>query len=245
MKLDRKLLPQTTWFLDYDGSLCPHVEVWEERTYNPNDILEVVEVLASKAEVFWNTGRRPESLGGVHADFLKQRGYFIQGSAFWEPGYSEAKMLAPLLKIDEFTELLKLADSFKFLRSEIKPTSVRLAAVKIEDMRELRKNMPRFESLTPPGYFWLLGYRGAELLPNGFSKATAIERSLAAGKIPVVVGDDVLDRPAAEEAIQRGGFAIVVGEHCGWITEVAHQSDQVLVFSDPFEVQAFIRDLCR
>ena len=225
--------------------MCPHVEVWEERTYNPNEILEVVELLATKAEVYWNTGRRPESLGGVHADFLKQRGYFIQGSAFWEPGYTETKMLAPLLKLEQFSELLKFADSIKVIRSEIKPTSLRLAAVKIEDMRELRKHMPKLERLTPPGYFWLLGYRGAELLPNGFSKATAIERSLAPGKVPVIVGDDILDRPAAEAALSRGGFAIVVGEYCGWITEVAHQSDQVLVFSDPAEVQAFIRELCR
>ena len=80
-----KDLARSAWFLDYDGTLCPHLEVWEERGYRVEDISSAVNNLAKKScKVMWNTGRRPESLGGVKKQFLDYSGYFIHGSVFWD-----------------------------------------------------------------------------------------------------------------------------------------------------------------
>lgn len=57
-----------------------------------------------------------------------------------------------------------------------------------------------------------------EILPTGFSKATAIEHLLRhapfAGRRPIMIGDDVGDVPAFDYARRAGGLAIrVAGEH--------------------------------
>ena len=57
-----------------------------------------------------------------------------------------------------------------------------------------------------------------EILPTGFSKATALEslsrRAPFAGRRPVMIGDDVGDVPAFDYARRAGGLALrVAGEH--------------------------------
>lgn len=57
-----------------------------------------------------------------------------------------------------------------------------------------------------------------EILPTGFSKATAIEalssRAPFAGRRPIMIGDDVGDIPAFDYARRAGGLALrVAGEH--------------------------------
>lgn len=57
-----------------------------------------------------------------------------------------------------------------------------------------------------------------EILPTGFSKATAIEalsrRAPFAGRRPVMIGDDVGDIPAFDYARRSGGLGLrVAGEH--------------------------------
>lgn len=57
-----------------------------------------------------------------------------------------------------------------------------------------------------------------EILPTGFSKATAIEalsrRAPFAGRRPIMIGDDVGDLPAFDYARRAGGLALrVAGEH--------------------------------
>lgn len=60
-----------------------------------------------------------------------------------------------------------------------------------------------------------------EILPTGFSKATAVaslwQRAPFAGRRPVMIGDDVGDIPAFDFAQRAGGVALrVAGEHFGF-----------------------------
>ena len=47
-----KNLSQTAWFVDYDGTLCPHQEVWEERVYDSQEISAAVKNLQKKVQGF-------------------------------------------------------------------------------------------------------------------------------------------------------------------------------------------------
>ena len=81
----------------------------------------------------------------------------------------------------------------------------------------------------------------------GFDKSFALKDYYSEpsthGAIPVAVGDDSLDRPAIEEALNRGGYAILVGEHCGWATEIEHKAWQINYFNEPSEVLKFLAQL--
>ena len=59
------------------------------------------------------------------------------------------------------------------------------------------------------------GYRILEIKPSGLDKGTAIERFMAekpfAGRRPVFVADDLMDRAGFDTALALGGFAFSVG----------------------------------
>ena len=244
MKLEARKAPGTAWFLDYDGSVCPHLEVWEERVYDPIEILATVEGLRDVgAQVIWNTGRRPESLGGVHAGFLGFDGYFVHGSVHWhaEPKPGLAEILAPRVPAKLIALAEALSAKHKEYRLEVKPTSLRLNPFHGHTMHGLREAMVELLAATSGEWHWIVGPRGAELLAKDFDKSVALKREVKAGMVPVAVGDDLLDRPAIEAALRAGGYAVIVGEGCGWVTEIPHQAEQLVYCESPREVLDLIQ----
>jgi trehalose-6-phosphatase len=251
INLDDLPLSRLAWFLDYDGSLCPHLEVWEERVYDPEEIHDVVSGLARRAgATFWNTGRRPESLGGVHPGFAAIPGYFIHGSLKWIPGThgesGHSEFIGPRVPEDFRAQAQSFADANPGFRFEVKPTSLRFTPAPSGSRAQLDRALAPLDAATPEGWYWLYAHRGVELLARGYDKRTALRRELAARPdlVPIAIGDDTLDRPAIEEALQRGGFAVVVGDTCGWITEVPHQAHQLIYCDKPQDVLDFIREIC-
>ncbi len=248
LKLQNAPLKDLWFFLDFDGSLCPHLEVWEERTYDPHDILGVVDKLARKSGgMYWNTGRRPESLGSVLPEFLKYPGYFIQGSLRWDPQQKTGTLCGPPLPAGLAEHYQKLLQEEGRLRLEVKASSLRIAPYQSGDMSELAKFILKHP--LPPSHadwVWHVGARGAELLSREYNKGFAIRD--VASRVgsekrfkPVVIGDDLLDRPAVEEALSRQGYAILVGEHCGWATEIEHKAWQVEYFNEASQALEFLR----
>lgn len=244
MPFNKNLFSKATWFFDYDGSLCPHQEVWEERVYNPAEIIDVLEHLKKlRSQILWNTGRRPESLGDVDIKFLDYSGYFIHGGVYWNAPTKERIQLAPFLP-QEWVERFQKSDLFdeKKFRKEIKPSSFRLAPAKLSMLLELKNKVLKFGN--PEGWAWYNGHRGSELLPTTHDKSTAFHHYYAlnenADRIPIAVGDDVLDLPALKEAIARGGYGILVGENCGWVTEIKHKAHQILYFDRPKDLHDYL-----
>ena len=248
MPIDVSLLPQTVWFFDYDGSVCPHTEVWEERTYDAMEIHSWVRRLAGAVRgLYWNTGRRPESLAGVYSGFREFPGYYVQGSV-WCDRDGEPEVLGPLLDPKVAQAYQELIKGFPHLRLEIKKTGLRVAPVGTRNLKPLKSFLAQHSSSTPSGWIWHQGHRGAELLAKGFDKSVALVRELPKfppGTIPVVVGDDSLDRPAFEEALRCGGYAVPVGDDCGWITEIPHRAHQIVFCETPTSTQELVLGLLR
>jgi len=247
LKLTGEILARTAWFIDYDGSVCPHQEVWEERVYDPATIQGFVSRLAQKAGgVFWNTGRRPESLGSVHSQFLDQSGYFIHGSFYWDAEKRESVQLGTSLPPGVGDRFAALMSGYPELRLEIKPTGLRVAPLQLSQLPRARHFAQATRDLVPVGFAWQSSHRGNELLPLGFDKAFAVEREMAKmplDTIPLAIGDDLMDRPAFVAALERDGFVIPVGDACGWVTELKHTPDQVIYCEDPSRVQELIESL--
>jgi hypothetical protein len=127
-------------------------------------------------------------------------------------------------------------------------------AIEIDD--ELQKTQKKFirkfiESLqlsVPDEWEWRIGDRGAEMLLQKCSKGSAVQYAFENGlvpkdAIPVVAGDDYFDRAAMEFALKNDGYAILVGEGCGWITEIPHRASQVLFFREPSDYLQFLKSL--
>jgi len=244
-----KDLAKSAWFLDYDGTLCPHQEVWEERQYRPEDILSAVQLLHKRAPaLFWNTGRRMESLQGVNARFLDYPGYFVQGSFYWNSDTQKNEQIGMLFP-DSLTQTLKerLANEKQY-RLEIKPTGARIAPLRRTQKKYLRKFIESLNITLSGDWEWRIGDRGGEILHKNFSKGSALEHAyknklIPEEAIPIVAGDDFFDRAAMEFALARGGYAVLVGEGCGWITEIPHRSSQVLYFREPRDFLMFLKGL--
>jgi len=237
VNLTREILAKTQWFLDFDGSLCPHLEVWQERSYDPARILRKVSELHRQSRgVFWNTGRRVESLGGIHASYLEFPGYFIHGSTRWTPDSKSLEVLAPTMPSEIVDRIDAALKNHRELRLEKKPTGIRVAPFDPVSQGKVQDFFESADFFATPGWEWTIGARGAELLAAGFNKGTPLRRECIADVIPIAIGDDTFDGPAFEEAIQRGGFAIMVGEHCGFATKIAHQSWQLIYCDDSDEV---------
>jgi trehalose-6-phosphatase len=248
VKFDKKTLSKMVWFLDYDGSMCPHQEVWEERSYASKDILNVLSVIASMSHsLIWNTGRKVESLSSVDKNYLNYSGYFVQGSIYWDALAQLEFQIGPPLESSIKVDLLNFFRDKDHFRVEIKPTSARVAPVDLKWLDELRELVEKkMAPLTHAEWEWVTGTRGVELLAKGFNKKTAIERELlkvGASKIPIALGDDVFDRPAIEAALAAGGYGVLVGEGCGWITEVPHKPDRVMFFENPHRFHEWVLSL--
>ncbi|MEO5667380.1 MAG: hypothetical protein ABIR96_04905 [Bdellovibrionota bacterium] len=250
MKLQDASFKDLYFFLDFDGSLCPHLEVWEGQGYDPQEIYDVVASLAKKSGgVYWNTGRRVESLGSVLSDYLLFSGYFIQGSMRWDAHAKTSTLVGPELPKHLIEHYQKCLEGEGRLRLEIKASSLRIAPYQNVNMLELQK----FIVANPlpvglKGWIWHVGARGAELLSTEYNKGFAlrdVEAQLGPATTfkPVVIGDDLLDRPAVEEALKREGYAILVGEHCGWATEIEHKAWQVEFFNDAHQALQFLKTL--
>ena len=243
-------MPKTLWFLDYDGSVCPHQEIWEPRKYSSDDILTTVKHLAEQTQgVYWNTGRRVKSLESVNPGFLSFPGFFVHGSIFWSPESKKETILARTLDTSFVNWIEKKIEGEKnWLRLEVKPTALRITPLKLEKIFEVEEFLKK---LTLPGagqdWHWQFGPRGAEFLLKNFNKGTALQKGLAESKnplaLPVVVGDDFQDSYAVREALRRNGHALLVGENCGWITEIPHKPDQVHFFESASDVLDFFKSL--
>lgn len=243
-------LSKSVYFLDYDGTLCPHMEVWEGVAYNPTDIFNSVSNLSKKSlGAWWNTGRRLESLKSVSEDFLKLSGFFVQGSIYWNTEKKNELHIGEELPKGVSEQLYEKIQPHELVyRLEIKPTAARIASFRKTQRKFLKKFVDSLEIKIPPEWEWRIGDRGAELLLQRCSKGSALEYAYENGlvpndSIPVVAGDDLLDRSAMEFALARGGYAILVGESCGWITEIPHRSSQVVYFREPSDFLQFIKSL--
>lgn len=246
--MDRSTLSKSVWFLDYDGTLCPHLESWETRSYAPADILKTLGHLNDQgARILWNTGRRVESIGAMHPSFLDYSGFFIQGTLFWSaPRHEELRLSDPLPKAyAAFIEAQ--VESRKEYRLELKPTSLRVSSFKGGMDAELRLFMDPIVAQTPKGWRWLLGQRAAELLPEGFDKGSALAREMALpiskNLIPIAAGDDLFDRPAFAESLARGGYAILIGPHEEALHGLVGAPDKILRFKTPEEFREWLESL--
>jgi trehalose-6-phosphatase len=247
MRAFLKDLPRSAFFLDYDGTLCPHQEIWEAKAYNPQYILSAMEHLSKRVgDVLWNTGRRVESLASVNESFLKFSGFFIQGSIVWDK--QESHQIGLSLPAELEKELIEYFVDQKQYRLEIKKTGARLAPMQKTQKKFMKKYLETFPIKIGNDWEWRVGDRGIELLAKGFSKGSALSYAydqalVDSSLIPVVAGDDYFDRPAMEYALHKGGYAVVVGESCGWITEIPHRSSQVIFFRDPGTFLQFLGSL--
>ncbi len=250
-------MTRTAWFLDYDGSLCPHQEVWEQRQYDVAAILKAVNHLQSRcAGVYWNTGRRKDSLAGVSSDLLKFDGYFVMGSYRWDAASTRYERLGPTLpqELADFYEKRLLSEQQHF-KLEIKESALRIAPLesryrdalsqwlKQNDLAAFARDSGLAKIAEP--WQWILGNRGIELLAKGFDKGFALRTELASRPqlIPVVVGDDFLDATAVQEALDRGGYVFLVGDNCGWISKLKHQSWQLHFYQEPSDLLRFLTAL--
>lgn len=247
-KLSR-FLDQSVWFFDYDGSLCPHTEIWEERAYDPQGILQILSDFESRiAALYWNTGRRLRSLAEVDEGFLRFSGYFMHGTSYWDAGERRETVLSPHLPkdfVESFTE--KIASESGWLKFEVKATGLRIAPIKLNQLDRLYSWSEGL--LSPDGFTWHQNHRAVELAPDSFDKGSAIRHALSklkvkkANPLPVAIGDDVSDRAAIAEVLKLGGHALLVGEGCGWITEIPHRADQINFFEAPIDVHRFLQNL--
>lgn len=249
MKLQDQRLDQCVWFFDYDGSLCPHHEVWEPRNYDTRQIFDTLLLLEKKgSEVLWNTGRRIESLSSIEEKYLKFSGYFVQGSVHWDNKKKKKTEFGPSIPASITQHYEALFKKDKKYRTELKPTGMRVAPLHLKDLNALKKILeknPTTLSDKNNRWEWHHGHRGSELLPVNFNKGTAIEKHLGSGnkKVVVAIGDDLLDKHAAEVALNRGGYFIAVGGGCGWVTQIPHRPEQLIYFDQPQDVLDFLNSI--
>lgn len=183
---------------------------------------------------------------GVNPQFLELSGYFVQGSFFWDAATKNYARLGPVLPIEIKQHFEKLLERDLLFRLEVKETSLRVVPKKIVHMDRLKvwattHYLPEFGR----DWAWVPGHRGVELLASGFDKGHAIveERKANAQLLPVVIGDDILDAPAAKIALEMGGHVFLVGDSCGWITKLKHEAWQVHYFDKPSDVLKFLSDI--
>lgn len=243
-----KELSRSVWFLDYDGTLCPHQEVWDGFDYNPREIAAAVKHLAQRVhQVYWNTGRRVESLGGVNPEFMDYSGYFIQGSLKWDAEKKKIETLGKEFPATLGTELKNTFKNMPQFRVEIKMTGARVASMHKPQIKTMQKFINTLPLRLPDSWEWRVGQRGAELLQKNFSKGSALvdyfKHSKEKNLIPVVAGDDAFDRSAMEYALAHDGYAVLIGEGCGWITEIPHRASQVVYLREPRDLLQFLRGL--
>jgi trehalose-6-phosphatase len=135
--------------------------------------------------------------------------------------------------------------SYPDLKLEIKETSLRVATQNQRARRDLEKWAKLFTNQLQAPWVLILGHRGAELIQSSCHKGTAIKHALGQktlkGRRPIALGDDLMDKSAMQAALDAGGYAVAVGDACGWVTELTHKPDQLLFFETPARLHDALR----
>jgi trehalose-phosphatase len=249
LKFLKEILSNVVWFFDYDGSLCPHQELWDEHSYDSNRILKALRKMARTSQgVYWNTGRQIHSLAAVNSEFLDFSGFFVHGNFFWNAVDSQKTQLAVPFP-DSLTEMVKeWIEPYPEFKLEVKPTALRLTPTKKDCREKLSKAFASLKGRVSHPWFVYDGPRAVEILNIEFNKGTAVQQALLnnhanRNPIPVAVGDDEMDKFAVQACLKFGGYGILVGENCGWITEIPHNPKQVIYFDTPEAVLELLEGL--
>jgi trehalose 6-phosphate phosphatase len=139
------------------------------------------------------------------------------GEIRYAPGESEKSLAAHRLPNDAWMRLSHLLEQFPGAFAENKGVSFavhyNLAEVSGDEVREALQRFMRQYSELP---LELIGGRFVyEIKLAGFDKGKAIEHFMArppfAGRQPIFIADDRVDRPGFEKALALGGLALSVG----------------------------------
>jgi trehalose-phosphatase len=245
----RENLSRLVWFFDYDGTLCPHYEIWQDQHYDAERIYKCVKKMATHSRgAFWNTGRRIHSLGGVSEKFLEFSGYFVHGTFFWDSQKQSSIQWGESLPEEFVKNIEKEVARWAHAKLEIKPTALRLTVPQAQFRQQVNAQFENLKIEIPQGWHWYEGPRGIELLRTDFNKGTAVHQCLldcfsTERVIPVAVGDDAMDKFAVQVCLKFGGYAILVGDNCGWITEIPHNPKQIFYLETPSDVLDFCESL--
>jgi trehalose-6-phosphatase len=246
----RAPLTQLYWLFDYDGSVCPHREEWEFGEYNPEKLCQILDALAKRSlSVMWNTGRSVESLSGQSPHYLKFKGFFEHAAFFWD-GNKKVDLIHAKLSSEIVDRVVDWAQTrSNWLRLEFKSHSLRVIPLQAQDRSRLRAeflNSELSDYLDQHSEVYTSeGWRAFEVLLSDAKKTKALSYLMRhepsfAGALPVVVGDDLPDAGIVRDALAMGGYAFLVGSHCGWLANIPHKSSQVAFFSTPQELLNFL-----
>ncbi len=236
-------LQQIGLFLDVDGTLldlAPRPEAVEVPA-------SLVDTLAAAERHLHGalalvSGRPIEQLDRLFAP-LRLLASGVHGAQIRQSADGASKWLTQARLPDRaWVDLLRLLEEFPGTLAEHKGISFAVhyrnsSAAEEELVVALRHFI---EALVEPDLELIAGHRVFEIRLPGFDKGKAIERFMAekpfAGRRPVFVADDWMDRAGFETALALGGFAFSVGAELpglsGW-------------FQRPGAVRTWVRQLAR
>jgi trehalose 6-phosphate phosphatase len=205
-------------FIDIDGTLLDMAPT-PDAVVVPAGLVRVLAALAQKFEgaVALSTGRRVRDAdrlfsplrlvtSGVHGTEL--RGH---------PG-AETAMLAPPLPLELAEAVDRAAGRFPGVLVERKGAGIAVHYRNAPDAgRALGLELGRIVA-AHAGVVLRRGRKVLEIVPEGYSKATALRRLMTLspfhGRRPVMIGDDACDQSALLAARRLGGLGLsVAGEH--------------------------------
>lgn len=225
-------------FLDIDGTLLD-VALTPSMVHVPPDLAELLGTLTTRLSgaLAIVTGRPI-----AEADELLRPMKFIaagvHGAEIRTAPAAETTVLTPSFNPGLLSDIRAAAAEMPGIVTEDKGTGIALHYRLAPELREalimtLKALVPRY-----PGQFRICeGRKVIEILPVGFSKGRAL-RKLAnlpvfAGKVPVMIGDDIADIEAFHVAEALGGYGLkVAGENF---------SAEEATFKGPSEVLAWLK----
>jgi trehalose 6-phosphate phosphatase len=111
--------------------------------------------------------------------------------------------------------LRALAHRHPALLVETKPGAIALHYRAAPELEAISRATMAAAVAEAPGWSVLQGHAVVEAKPSRVSKASALAAFMAeppfAGRVPVMVGDDITDEDAIEAAIAAGGYGVIVG----------------------------------
>jgi trehalose 6-phosphate phosphatase len=123
--------------------------------------------------------------------------------------------------------LRALARRHPGLLVEPKPGAIALHYRAAPELAELCRHTMASALLEAPGWAMLQGHSVVEAKPSRVSKASALSAFMAeapfAGRVPVMIGDDVTDEDAIDAATAGGGFGVIVGAEGTYATQARHR----------------------
>jgi trehalose 6-phosphate phosphatase len=208
-------------FLDFDGTLAPIVERYEDAAMSP-EVKEVVNRLAEKYAIAVISGRGlkdvKERVGLKDIYYAGSHGFEISGPAGFHSEHDEAKKAIPVFDMLEPTLKEKLKD-IKGVRFERKKftLAVHYRQVTDEQQEEVKNTIEKTlgdHKEVKAGK----GKKVIEIKPNlDWHKGRAVQmliKELSDDKQPVMplyIGDDITDEDAFR--ILYHGTGILVGDH--------------------------------